>query len=95
MLNIGDKLYYIDYEESKASYTIESIYDARENENFVDDYYYVVHSDSLPKGVGYYPISINCVDSNNIKDRFFSNPELAHTAYVNFLNYRKEKLNES
>lgn len=30
MLKVGDKIYYIDYEDSKASYTIQSIYEVKE-----------------------------------------------------------------
>lgn len=83
--DIGDKIYYIDYEESKASYTIEKI------ENVSGCKKYVVHADNLPKECGYYPIFKSQIDSGNIRDRFFSSPELAHEGYVKFKEWLETK----
>lgn len=82
MLNVGDKIYYIDYEESEASYTIIKI---------IESNFYCIHSDKLPNATGYHVIPINIVDSNNIKDRFFSSPKLAHIGYCKFKDWLKEK----
>jgi hypothetical protein len=75
LLKIGDKIYYIDYEESKHSYTIIEV---------IGEKLYYIHSDHLPNTTGYYTIPVNIIDSDNIRDRFFSSPKLAHIGYSRF-----------
>ena len=79
MLHIGDKIYYLDYEESHSSYTIKKIYEVNDNPIMKDGIYYYVHSDLLPNETGYYPIFANEVD--NIGCRFFSSEEKASSEY--------------
>lgn len=81
MINVGDKIYYIDYEESGASYTVKGIEDVRNNSSMKDGIWYFVHSDTLPNECGYSHIYAAHVDNNN---RFFSSPVLAKKAYEKF-----------
>ena len=81
MINVGDKIYYIDYEESDTSYTVKGIEDVRNNSLMKDGIWYFVHSDTLPNECGYNYIYAAHVDSDN---RFFSNPALAKKAYEKF-----------
>ena len=94
MLKIGNKIYYIDYEESKASYTIVGISKVINNKFQKDGFYYDIHSDLLSNATGYYSIPINVVDSDNLNTRFFSSPVLAHIAYSKFKKKIK-KINEN
>lgn len=91
MLNVGDKIYYLDYEDSHSSYTIVQIEEINNNEYIKDGSYYHVHSDSFPNGVGYYLVSAEQVDTNNIKDRYYSSPEKAHESYLRFKEWRNNK----
>lgn len=79
MLNIGDKIYYMDYEESGASYTIEGIFEVKNNPVMKDGLYYSVHSDKLPIETGRYTIAASNIDLEN--SRFFSSAEKASAAY--------------
>lgn len=82
MLNIGDKIYYIDYEESNSSYTIKGISNEKGNSVMKEGTYYTIHSDILSGGMGYYPLLVDEVDKEF--GRFFSTPEKAHQEYVKF-----------
>ncbi len=83
-LKIGAKIYYIDYEDSKNSYTI-----VKEPElNSFGQLVYTIHSDQLSKATGYYPLPVDAIDDMN--HRFFSTQEKAHEAYVKFLNKRRQ-----
>ena len=84
MLNIRDKIYYIDYKESGASYTIKGIFEVKDNPVMKDGLYYNVHSDRLPPETGYYPIKVDCVDTKI--SRFFSTIDNAKQAYLKHLN---------
>jgi hypothetical protein len=81
MINVGDKIYYIDYEESGTSYTVKGIENVQNNSFMKDGIWYFVHSDTLPNECGYHHIYAAQVDSDN---RFFSSPTLAKKAYENF-----------
>lgn len=83
MLNIGDKIYYMDYEDSGASYTIEGIFEVKDNPVMKDGLYYNVHSDRLPAETGYYPVKVDCVDAKIT--RFFSSADKAKKAYQKHL----------
>ena len=82
MLNVGDKIYYIDYEESNSSYTIKVISNEKGNSVMKEGTYYTIHSDILSGGMGYYPLLVDEVDKEF--GRFFSTPEKAHQEYVKF-----------
>lgn len=84
-LKLKDKIYYIDFEESHASYTIVKIDEVDNN------IIYQVHSDQLPSLTGYYPLAAESIDNDG--DRFFSSPELAHDGYVKFKEKRERKRN--
>ena len=86
MLNINDKIYYIDYEESGSVYTVKKIVEEKKNSILPPGLYYAIHADNLSDCTGYYSISVDSVD--NDVDRFFSTPEKAHDAYVNFKKQR-------
>lgn len=86
MLSVNDTIYYMDYEESHSSYTIIRIDYIKNNSFMPKGYYYYVHSDLLPKGTGYYFIRVDEVDSDNVKDRFFSSPNKAHEGYIKYKN---------
>lgn len=79
MLKVGDKIYYIDYEDSKASYTIQSIYEVKDNPLMKSGTYYRIHDDNCSNLSGYYPLLAKNVDSK--PGRFFSSPENAHERY--------------
>ena len=89
MLNVGDKIYYLDYEYSHNSYTIVRIEKININEYIKDGSYYQIYPDSLPNGVGYYLVPVEQVDTINIKDRYYSSPEIAHEAYLRYMEWRK------
>lgn len=76
--NLGDKIYYMSYEEDNASYTIVGVNEVKDDSYLRTGIHYTVHSDSLPNAIGYYNIHENSIDTDN---RFFSSPELAHEAY--------------
>ena len=82
-LEEGDKIYYIDYEESGNSYTICDIFFKKGNDFCKGGLSYSIHSDQLNGMTGYYDLLVSQVD--NPKDRFFSSPEKAHDAYAKFL----------
>lgn len=86
---VGDKIYFIAYEENNASYTILGMHEV----NYDDPYmksgiWYSVQSDLLPLGTGYHQIYENSIDSDN---RFYSSPELAHEAYEKRKQERSDK----
>lgn len=87
LLNIGDKIYYIDYEESSSSYTIENIYEVKDNPVMKDGWYYTIHSDLLSVATGYYPLYVDEVDADG--SRFFSSEKFAHDAFVKFKEVNK------
>ena len=80
----NEKLYYIDYEDSGQSYTIESVSFIFNNKFQKTGFWYTIHADKLSIATGYFPIFDGCIDSNNEKDKFFASPELAHNAYCKF-----------
>jgi len=88
MLNKGSKIYYIDYEESEASYTIIAMQFVKNHEFYPDGILYTVHSDSFSQSSGYYPMHEYSIDKED--GRFFTTPEKAHDAYEAFL---KQKSN--
>lgn len=79
MLKIGDKIYHIDYEVSKASYTIQSIYEVKDNSFMKSGTYYRIHADNCSDLSGYSQLPIENIDSKT--GRFFSSPENAHERY--------------
>lgn len=82
-LKEGDKIYYIDYEESGCSYTVCDIFFKKDNDLCKGGLSYSIHSDSLSQMTGYYDLLVSQVDDP--ADRFFSSPEKAHEAYAKFL----------
>ena len=85
---VGDKIYFIAYEEDHASYTIVGM----DEVNYDDPYmqsgiWYSIHSDLLSIETGYHPIYENVIDTD---DRFFSSPELAHKAYEKWKEKKKK-----
>lgn len=79
MLKVGDKIYYIDYEISKASYTIQSIYEVKDNPLMKSGTYYIIHADNCSNLSGYYSLLAKNIDFQT--GRFFSSPENAHEGY--------------
>lgn len=92
LLSKGDKIYYIDFEDSKASYTVLEIRNAKPGSFVKGGPYYYVHSDNLSNATGYYPIFVEEVDKEGGRGRFFSTPKKAHEAYEKFkINVAKKK----
>lgn len=79
MLKVGDKIYYIDYEVSKTSYTIQSIYEVKDNSFMKSGTYYRIHADNCSDLSGYSQLPIENIDSKT--GRFFSSQENAHERY--------------
>lgn len=98
LLSKGNKIYYIDYEDSKSSYTIVDIIEVKqENPGRVmkPELYYYVHSDNLSNATGYYPIFAEEVDRDDDCGRFFSSSEKAHKAYKKYKSRMAEKKEEN
>lgn len=92
MLNIGDKLYHMDYEDSKASYTITSIIEVKDDEFMKDGTYYIIHADLLSNLTGYYQMEISNIDSEI--GRFFSSKEKAKEMYAKWKKKKEGMKNE-
>ena len=75
----GDKLYYIDYEESGDSYTIMSTVQVNEKKEVPPGNYYMVTIDKT-KSLKTYPIPVKQVDRRD--GRYFSSPDKAAAAYI-------------
>ena len=84
----GDKLYYLDYEETGCSYTIMSSKQSSGGGGGLPaGNYYMVKIDSL-KSLKTYPVSVRSVDRHDGK--YFSTPEKAKEAYKRFKEHLKE-----
>ena len=84
MLNVGDKVYYLDYEDSHHSYTIVKAPEL----NSLGLLCYTIHSDQLSNLTGYYPLLVDVIDKP--ESRFFSSPEKAKQAYEIFKQKRRQ-----
>lgn len=84
MLEIGNKLYYIDFEKTHSSYIIKEITHHEGEILMPDGDYYVVIMDKFPNCIYTYEIPIEQVDSDNIYDKFYSTPEKAKIAYKEY-----------
>ena len=92
MLNVGDKLYYIDYEDSNASYTITSIIEVKDDELMKNGIYYIIHADLLSNLFGYYQKEVSNIDSEI--GRFFSSKEKAKEMYAKWKKKKEGMKNE-
>jgi len=81
-LKRGDKIYYIDYEESGNSYTVTGLSVLPRNELFKGGVAYAIHADDLPFATGHYTVLLDEIDQGD--GRFFSTPEKAREAYIAF-----------
>ena len=84
LLQAGNKIYYIDYEDSGTAYTIEGISEVFDNEYMTTGLYYNIHADSLSAETGHCLILSDEIENEHA--RFFTSEENAHEAYIAFKN---------
>ncbi len=82
----GDKLYYIDYEDTGASYTVMSSKQSDGSKGLPAGNYYMVKVDAI-KSLKTYPVSVRSVDRHDGK--YFSTPEKAKEAYKKYREHLK------
>lgn len=81
MLNIGDTIYHIDYEQTGSCYIVKSIQESTEDNEFMKPgKYYLVEAQPMH---GLYPVAVDAIDAG-LPHRFYSTPEKAHEAFVEF-----------
>ena len=86
LLQKDTKIYSIDYEDSKCSYTVIGVSELTDADTWQKRLCYDIHSDQLNTGRGF-SLPIDVIDKSDITGRFYSSPELAHEAYVRFQEY--------
>lgn len=79
LIQKGSKIYYIDYEKSNSSYTVNNISIVTDNDYMTSGIYYNVHADNLPLETGYYTVLDDLINAEG--SRYYSSPEKAHMAY--------------
>ena len=84
MLEIGNKLYYINFENTNISYIINEIKHHEGELLIPDGDYYVVTMNKFPNCIYTYEILIEQVDSDNIYDKFYSTPEKAKKGFEEY-----------
>lgn len=87
-MKTGDKLYYIDYEQSGASYTIMSTVQSHGDKELPEGNYYMVKVDSI-KSLKTFPVSVKAIDRRGGK--YFSTPEKASAAYIEYRDFLRKR----
>lgn len=92
MLNIGDKLYPIDYMDMGLSYTVVSTDYVEENGIIKSGQWYLIHCDKIEEPKGLYEIHESKIDSEPAVGHMFTTPQKAVEAYTRYKEFQNSEI---